>query len=103
MNVATFATSGPHVSAMISSVRARVLISMPLLTKMSNGISPPSNVGRRAASVSLQEMSRADPNRCYMFHLTPSVGIANSRTSILWINSAEGNSGPTAVMLSANR
>ena len=36
--VATFATSGPQVSAMISRVRARLVVSIPLLTKMRRGI-----------------------------------------------------------------
>ena len=53
MKVATLAISGPHVSAMISSVSARVLISMPLLTNISKGILLPSNVGFNAASVFL--------------------------------------------------
>ena len=53
MKVAVFAISGPHVSAMISSVSARVLISIPLLTKMSKGTFPSSRVGLSLVSVSL--------------------------------------------------
>ena len=53
MNVEAFAMSGPHVSAIISSVNARVLVSMPLLTNMSSGLLPPSNVGFNAVSVLL--------------------------------------------------
>jgi len=37
IKVATLATSGPHVSEMISKVNARVPLSMPLLTKATSG------------------------------------------------------------------
>lgn len=59
MNVATFAISAPQVSAIISSVRARVLISMPLLTNMSRGKALSSRRGRSVVSVSLDGISNA--------------------------------------------
>lgn len=67
MNVATLAISGPHVSAMISRVRAWVLISIPLLTKISRGTFPPSRVGFRAVSVSLSR--KAIVNEMFPPHL----------------------------------
>ena len=53
MNVATLAISAPHVSAMISSVRARVLISIPLLTNIRRGRALSSSLGRSDVNVSL--------------------------------------------------
>lgn len=53
MNVATFATSAPHVSAIISNVSERVAISIPLLTKMSNGNAFMSNRDRSSFRFSL--------------------------------------------------
>lgn len=53
MKAATFAIFGPHVSAIISSVRAFVAISIPLLTKINSGRFLSSNSGLRAVSVSL--------------------------------------------------
>ncbi len=53
MNVETFATSGPHVSAIMSSVRACVPISIPLLTKIINGSFSRFKVGFKDVSVSL--------------------------------------------------
>lgn len=104
MKVATLATSGPHVSAMMSSVRACVPISIPLLTKMNRGSLFASNVGLRASRVSLNTMLgqlmayRIVPET----YLTPCVGMANRNTSILRTSSADGNSGPTAVIASGN-
>ncbi|SRR6266550_5171473 len=47
MKAAAFAMSGPHVSAIISSVRACVPISIPLLTKIKSGILLGLSRGRR--------------------------------------------------------
>jgi hypothetical protein len=104
MNVAVCAISGPHVSAMISSVSARVAISMPLFTKMSSGRRAGSSRGRSCVSVSLpirprQRSADASPVRT---DLTPSVGIANSTTSVAASSSRVGSAGPTAVIPRAN-
>jgi hypothetical protein len=56
MNVAARAIAGPHVSAMISSVKAWVPISMPLLTNIKSGNLASSRLGRNLASVSLQNL-----------------------------------------------
>lgn len=53
MNVAARAMSPPHVSAMISRVRACVPVSMPLLTKIIKGNLSPLRLGSSFVSVSL--------------------------------------------------
>jgi len=59
MNVADFATSEPHVSAMISKVNAFVPTSIPLLTKISSGRLPVSRDGRKVVSVALDRVQHS--------------------------------------------
>ena len=54
MNVAAFAIFAPHVSAIISSVRAFVPTSIPLLTKIKRGRLLMSSEARRTRSVALK-------------------------------------------------
>jgi len=54
MNVAAFAISDPHVSAIISSVNAFVPTSIPLLTKISIGRLSRSSDGRSVLRIPLQ-------------------------------------------------
>jgi len=54
-NVATFATSGPNSSAMISRVMHCVLASIPLLTKIRRGSLPRFNTGFNAARFDLDD------------------------------------------------
>jgi hypothetical protein len=104
MNVATRAMSGPQASTMISKVRARVEISMPLLTKMSKGRLAGSSIARSLVNVSLGKsiLVYVILNTCAKTNLTPSVGIAKRMTSVLASCCFEGRLGPTAVMPSAN-
>lgn len=54
INVAAFAISAPHVSAIISRVKAFVPTSIPLLTKIKRGKLLMSSEGRKTRSVSLR-------------------------------------------------
>lgn len=54
MNVAALAILGPHVSTMISRVRALDPISIPLLTNMINGRSSSFRVGFSSVKMDLK-------------------------------------------------
>lgn len=99
MKAAAFAMSGPHVSAIISSVRARVPISIPLLTKIKSGILLGLSKGRRIAKIFLMsgqiESNSAEKRLSYLRNC---VGIAKRRTSISSKTSFVGISGPMAVI-----
>jgi hypothetical protein len=70
MKVAAFAMSVPHVSATISSVSDCVPISIPLLTKINNGISLASRRGWRVVRIRLMQFDYfVVPTTDYSIHL----------------------------------
>lgn len=115
--VDTLATSLPHVSAIISKVKACVPTSRPLFTKISNGNASSSNLGCKETKVFLiNRQGRGRGGKGFNFYITSpdnrdvyvvadlnaSVGIAKRITSTVPSISALGRSGPTAVMQSGN-
>lgn len=66
MNVAALATSEPHVSAMISSVRALDPTSIPLFTKIKRGRFSGSITGCNFLSIPLMQLEPSTCSPAYM-------------------------------------
>jgi len=96
-NVATFATSGPNSSAMISRVMHCVLASMPLLTKIRRGSLPRFNTGFNAAKFDLDDTLSVTPTHslALRWHIPDAFGRDGKQKNIDFVEEAAvGELGP---------